>query len=70
MEQSGVNASREKRGKSERSKNITEIEKIRTKIEKKDLVIISERRVRKLMWIRASNKCSAERRRVRRRSDP
>ena len=49
MEQSGVKASGEKRGRSERSKNITEREKIRDKRENKSVVIRSERRVRKVV---------------------
>ena len=42
-----------KRGRSERSENITEREKIRSKREKKSIVRRSERRVRKLVCSRA-----------------
>ena len=47
LEQSGVKASGEKRGRLEQSKNITEIEKSHSKIEEKTVVMISERRMRK-----------------------
>ena len=53
LEQSGVKESVEKCGRSERSENITEREKSSAKREKKSVVRISERRVRKLLWIRA-----------------
>ena len=53
MEQSRVKASGEKRGRSEWSENITEREKSHAKIEKKNILRISERRVRKLVWSRA-----------------
>ena len=53
MDQSGVRASGEKRGRLERNKNITEREKSRTKRENKNVVRRSERRVRKLVWSRA-----------------
>ena len=42
-----------KLGRSEQSKNITDIEKIRSKKEKKSVVRISERRVRNVVWSRA-----------------
>ena len=42
-----------KRGRLDWSKNIGEREKSRAKREKKSVVIISERRVRKLVWRRA-----------------
>ena len=42
-----------KRGRSEQSENITKREKSRAKIEKKIVVRISYRRVRKVVWIRA-----------------
>ena len=53
LEQSGVKASGEKRGRLEKSKNITEREKIHAKREKKSLVRRSERRVRKVVWRRS-----------------
>ena len=53
LDQSGVKANGEKSGRTERSESITEREKRRTKREKKSVVIISERRVRKLVRIRA-----------------
>ena len=53
MEKSGVKSSEKKRGRSERSKNITEREKSRDKIEYKIIVRRSERRVIKLVRIRA-----------------
>ena len=52
MEQSRVKASGEKRGRSERSKNITQREKSLVKTEKKSVVRRSERRVRKVVGIR------------------
>ena len=52
LEQSGVKASGEKSGRSEWSKKITQREKIHDKRGKKSVVIISERRVRKVVWIR------------------
>ena len=53
LDQSGVKASGEKRGRSEQSENITEREKRRAKREKKSVVIISQQRVRKVVWSRA-----------------
>ena len=53
LDQSGVKESGEKRGRSERSKNITEIEKRRAKREKKIVVRRLERRVRRVVWSRA-----------------
>ena len=53
LEQSGVKASGGKRGRSEQSENITDIEKSRAKREKKSVVRISEQRVKKLVWSRA-----------------
>ena len=53
LEQSGVKASGEKRGRSEQRKNITEREKSHYKREKKTVVRRSEQRVRKVVWIRA-----------------
>ena len=53
LEQSGVKASGEKRGRLERSENITGIEKSLAKIENKIVVKRSERRVRKIVWSRA-----------------
>ena len=53
LDQSRVKASGEKRGRLEQSKNITEREKIRSKIEKKSLVKRSDRRVRKVVWSRS-----------------
>ena len=44
---------KKKHGRSEWSKNITEREAIRAKREKKNVVIRSDRRVRKLVWSRA-----------------
>ena len=67
MEQSGVKASGEKRGRSERSENITEREKNNAKREKKIVVRRSERRVRKVV---RSKQCSIEQCRARRISDP
>ena len=52
FDQSGVKASGEKCGRSERSKNITEREKRRSKIEKKNVVRGSDLRARKLVWIK------------------
>ena len=52
MYQSGVKASGEKRGRSERSKNIRERDNIRAKTEKKSIVRRSEWRVRKVVWSR------------------
>ena len=52
LKQSGVKASGEKRGRSERSEKITEIEKIRVKRENKSVVRRSDRIVRKLVWRR------------------
>ena len=51
--QSGVKASGEKRGISEQIDNIVEREKIRAKRENKSVVRRSERRVRKVVWVRA-----------------
>ena len=51
--QSGVKASVEKRSRSERSKNITEREKIHAKREQKSVVIKSERKVIKVVQIGA-----------------
>ena len=45
LEQRGVKASGEKRGRSEQSKNITEREKSRSKRENKSVVRISENRI-------------------------
>ena len=53
LEQSGVKSSGGKSGRLEQSKNITEREKIHAKREKKSLVRRSERRVRKVVWIRS-----------------
>ena len=53
MERSGGKASREKRGRSERSKNTTEIEKRRAKREEKIVVRISEQRVKKVVRSRS-----------------
>ena len=53
MEQIGVKTSGEKRGRSERSENITEREKSCAKIENKDEVQRSEQRVRKVVWNRS-----------------
>ena len=53
LKQSGVKASVEKNGRSERSKNITEREKNRAKRENKIVVRRSELRVRKVLWSRA-----------------
>ena len=53
LEQSGVKASGEKRGRSEQSENIMEREKNHAKREKKNVVRKSEQRVRKLVWSRA-----------------
>ena len=50
LEQSGVKASGEKCGRSERNENITEKDKSRAKIENKNVLRISYRRVRKLVW--------------------
>ena len=44
-----MKASGEKRGRSERSKNITEREKSRTEIEKKSVVRIPDQRVGKVV---------------------
>ena len=44
-----MKASGEKRGRSERSKNITEIEKSRTEKEKKSVVRIPDQRVGKVV---------------------
>ena len=55
MEQSGAKASREKRGRSLWSENITEIEKGRSKREKIIAVRRSEQRVRKVVRIRAEH---------------
>ena len=49
MDQNRVKASGEKRGRSERSKNITKREKSRTEIEKKSVVRISDQRVGKVV---------------------
>ena len=56
LEQSGLKESREKCGRSERTDNITEREKSRAKIEKKGVVIRSERIARKVVWSRAEQK--------------
>ena len=53
LEQSGVNSSGEKRGRSERSKNITHREKSRAKREKKSVVRISDQRVIEVVWGRS-----------------
>ena len=53
LEQSGVRASGEKRGRSEQRENITERENIRSKREKKSVVRRSEQGVRKVVWSRA-----------------
>ena len=53
LEQIGVKTSGEKLGRSEQSEKITERDKRCAKREKKSVVIISERRVRKVVWIRA-----------------
>ena len=53
LEQSGVKASGEKRGRSEQSENITEREKSRAKRENKSVVRISDRRVVKLVCSRS-----------------
>ena len=53
MEQIGVKTSGEKRGRLERSENITEREKSCAKIENKDVVQRSEQRVRKVVWNRS-----------------
>ena len=53
LEQSGVKSSGEKRGRSERSENITQREKRSVKREKKSVVIISEHRARKVVCKRA-----------------
>ena len=53
LDQSGVKESGEKRSRSEQSENITERERSRAKRENKSVVIRSERRVIKLVWIRA-----------------
>ena len=53
LEQSRVNASEKKRGRSERSNNITESKNSRSKIEKKSVARRSERRVRKVSRSRA-----------------
>ena len=53
LQQSGLKASGEKPGMQERSENITEREKSRSKGENKSVVRISERRARKVVWIRA-----------------
>ena len=53
LDQSGVKASGEKRGRSEQSNNVTEREKSRAKREKKSVARRSERIVRKLMWSRS-----------------
>ena len=52
LEQSGVKASGEKRGISEQSENITQRENSCAKTENKSVVIRSDRRVRKAVWIR------------------
>ena len=51
LEKSRVKASGEKRDILERSENITQRENSRSKREKKSVVRISERRVRKVVWI-------------------
>ena len=51
LEQSGVKASGEKRGRSEQRKKITEREKSGSKRGKKSIVRRSERRVIKVVWI-------------------
>ena len=51
LEKRGVKANGEKRDRLERSENITEKENSRSKRETKIVVIRSERRVRKLVWI-------------------
>ena len=53
MEQSGVKTSSEKRGRSEQSENIKEREKSRAKRENNIIVRRSERRLRKVVWIRS-----------------
>ena len=53
LEQSGVKASEEKRGRSERSEKIIEREKSRVKREKKSVVRRSERIAKKKSWSRA-----------------
>ena len=53
LEQIRVKASGERRGSSERSKNIMERDKSRAKREKKSVVRISEQRSRTLVWSRA-----------------
>ena len=53
LEQNRVKASGEKRGRSEQSEIITEREKRRAKIEKKNVVRISDRKVRTGVWSRA-----------------
>ena len=55
LEQSGVKASGEKRGRSERKEKITEREKRRSKREEKSAVIISDQRVRKVVQSRAEH---------------
>ena len=52
LEQSGVEASVEKRGRSERSESTTEREKSRSKRDKKIVVSRSKRRVRKVVRFR------------------
>ena len=56
LDQSGVKASGEKRGRSEQSENITEREKRRAKRENKSLVRISDWRVRKVVHNRVEQK--------------
>ena len=53
LEQSGLKASGEKRDRLEQSYNITDREKRRDKIKNKIIVRRLERRVRKVVWIRA-----------------
>ena len=53
LQQSSVKASEERRGRSERCKNITKREKSRSKRKNKSVVRRSEQRVRKIVWSRA-----------------
>ena len=53
MKQSGEKASREKSGRSDRSKDITEREKSRARRENKSVVRRSEWRVIKVVWSKA-----------------
>ena len=48
-----MKSSVEKRGRSERNENITQIEKSYAKKEYKSIVRISERREKKVVWSRA-----------------